>query len=220
MYIYIYIGISVPHSLQVAAWGGSDLLAIQDIHVLYSIPKNCWSLNHFEPYSNQQLHSMKLKWFKEASEKDCWLHLPTSMFQSIKWIDFCRSRLCKNPAFVKQKNEHLGKFLPKASVTLMTLVDKLGGQQRSPKFSHPRWLPGFPLGRLAFYTATSVYKMTPSYVILLGGWTTHLKNMIVKMGSSSPIFGENKKCVRCHHPVFILFMEWCPHRSGIFIECS
>ena len=39
--IYIYIGISFPHSLQVAAWGGSDLLAIQDIHVLYSIPKNC-----------------------------------------------------------------------------------------------------------------------------------------------------------------------------------
>ena len=26
-------------------------------------------------------------------------------------------------------------------------------------------------------------------VILVGGWTTQLKNMLVKMGSSSPIFG-------------------------------
>jgi len=33
----------------------------------------------------------------------------------------------------------------------------------------------------------------------LGWWffATHLKNMIVKMGSSSPIFGvENKKCLK------------------------
>ena len=38
------------------------------------------------------------------------------------------------------------------------------------------------------------------------GWwfSTHLKNMLVKMGSSSPICrGENKKHLSCHHPVFV-----------------
>ena len=35
---------------------------------------------------------------------------------------------------------------------------------------------------------------------LVGGWTTHLKNMLVKMGSSFPNRGENsKKYLSCHH---------------------
>ena len=29
----------------------------------------------------------------------------------------------------------------------------------------------------------------PRKTKLVGGWTTHLKNMLVKMGASSPIFG-------------------------------
>ena len=35
---------------------------------------------------------------------------------------------------------------------------------------------------------------------LVGGWTTPLKNMLVKMGSSSPIFGVKIKKLSCHHP--------------------
>ena len=30
-------------------------------------------------------------------------------------------------------------------------------------------------------------------LLVVGGWTTHLKNMLVKMGSSSPRFGVNMK---------------------------
>ena len=38
--------------------------------------------------------------------------------------------------------------------------------------------------------------------------STHLKNMIVKLGSSSPNFrGENKKYLSCHHPG-IFFSPW------------
>ena len=38
---------------------------------------------------------------------------------------------------------------------------------------------------------------------LVGGWTTHLKNMLVKLGSSSPIFGMKIKNVWNHHPVLL-----------------
>ena len=37
--------------------------------------------------------------------------------------------------------------------------------------------------------------------LLVGGWTTHLKNMLVKLGSSSPIFGVKIKHVWNHHLV-------------------
>jgi len=32
--------------------------------------------------------------------------------------------------------------------------------------------------------------------------STHLKNMLVKLGSSSPNSGENKTSLSCHHPEF------------------
>jgi len=32
---------------------------------------------------------------------------------------------------------------------------------------------------------------------------THLKNMLVKLGSSSPNRDENKRYLSCHHPVFL-----------------
>ena len=41
---------------------------------------------------------------------------------------------------------------------------------------------------------------------LVGGFSpTPLKNMLVKMGSSSPSRDEHKKYVSCHHPVFLCF---------------
>ena len=43
-----------------------------------------------------------------------------------------------------------------------------------------------------------------SYNSLVGGWTTPLKNMLVKMGIFPNFRGENQKCLSCHHPDLLL----------------
>ena len=42
-----------------------------------------------------------------------------------------------------------------------------------------------------------------------------LKNMLVKMGSSSPNRGENKKYWSCHHPEDFFFFHQLPWRLGL-----
>ena len=45
-------------------------------------------------------------------------------------------------------------------------------------------------------TCCKVGPLVQHEALLVGGWTTHLKNMLVKMGSSSPSRGENKKSLK------------------------
>ena len=47
------------------------------------------------------------------------------------------------------------------------------------------------------------------FPFLVGGWTTHLKNMLVKMGSSSPRIGLKIKNVWNHHLAFVFRSHFC-----------
>ena len=51
---------------------------------------------------------------------------------------------------------------------------------------------------LSIYAAWNCVKssLVKKIGLLVGGWTTHLKNMLVKMGSSSKNRDENKKCLK------------------------
>ena len=54
------------------------------------------------------------------------------------------------------------------------------------------------------------------FSLLVGGFSpTHLKNMIVKMGSSSPNRGENKTYLSCHHLVYLLQATKPPQNSTL-----
>ncbi len=54
------------------------------------------------------------------------------------------------------------------------------------------------LGKFCFYLVVSpiFFHLVVSHFFRVGGWTTHLKNMIVKMGASSPNGDEHKKYLK------------------------